>query len=698
MAGIMKTMPVFCGRDCGGDACPLLAELEGGRVVGIRHNPAAGNYIRACPKGFALPHFHYSPERIRTPLLRTGLRGSGQFREVSWDEALGIVHDRLSSTIERFGNGSILCLSSAGSTGALHNTEVLSKRFLNAVGGCTEPEGSYSSNAANYALKKVFGQDYRNSGFDPATMQDARLIILWGANILEARLGAELPARLLEARRRGVHVISIDPRKTRTAEIAGAEWIAIQPGTDVALMYAILCILDREGLLDPEKIGRRANGFWGILDHVHGKDDGVVKTPQWASGMCGVDESTIEKLAKRWYSTTPTMLIPGYSIQRTDSGEEVMRLCVALQLATGNFGIAGGSTGSLNNRLPGPRIGKMVEGDGSRNLKIPVLRWADAILQGMPEYPSSIHAVYSAGGNFLNQGADLKKNIQAFNSLDFSVCHELFMTPTAIYCDVILPAASPLQKEDIGLPWSGNYALYKPKVLPYEGQERSDYEIFRELASRFDVEDKFSEGRSESQWIDYFLRDSEISTPDYFKTSGFYLGKEQKRSGLVGFAASPEAFPLRTESGKLEFTGPRWQAKPKNPEFPYLLVTPKVAHRVHSQGGDHPGEISRNCLSMHGDDARLLGLKNGDEVKLISDNGSTKVKIEVSDRIMKGVVSLPEGTWHAGVPHDEARSGNEDSSGSANILTSTQGTKESTSCVMHGIRVRLEKGQIQGKF
>ena len=685
MAGIMKMMPVFCGRDCGGNACPLLAEIEGGRVVGIRHNPAAGNFIRGCPKGFALPHFHYSPERIRVPLLRTGPRGSGKFKTVSWQEALTLVKEKLSSTIERFGNEAILSLSSAGSTGALHNTEVLGRRFLNAIGGSTVLEGSYSSNAANHALKKVFGQDYYASGFDPPTMEDARLIILWGANIVEARLGAELPARLFEARRRGTPIISIDPRRTKTTVAAGAEWIAIRPDTDIALMYAILFVLDKESLLDIDRIGLRAEGFPEILDHVRGATDGIEKNPLWASALCGVGDKKIENLARRWASAKPTMLIPGYSIQRTSSGEEVMRLCVALQLATGNFGLVGGSTGSLNNRLPGPKIGRIGEGDGAKNQRLPVLRWADAILQGRPDYPSSIRAVYSAGGNFLNQGADLKKNIRAFNALDFSVCHELFMTPTAMFCDVVLPAASPLQKEDIGLPWAGNYALYKPKILPYEGQERSDYEIFRELASGFNVESGFSEGRDESQWIDHFLGESEIPDHGDFKTKGIFLGKEQKRSGLSDFAESPERHPLRTGSGKLMLAGPRWVAKTNPAGFPLLLVTPKAANRVHSQGGDHPEEISRNRLQVNLGDASLLKMKNGDTAKIVSENGSMKVTIEVSDQITEGVVSLYEGTWYGGTG-----SVDDEDSGSANILTSSMGTEESTSCIMHGIPVRLE--------
>ncbi len=691
----MKTMPVFCGRDCGGDACPLVADLEDGRVLRVRHNPAAGSYLRGCPKGFALPHFHYSPQRIRTPLLRTGPRGSGQFRPISWDEALDRVRDGLADCRERRGLNSILCLSSAGSTGALHNTDTLTRRFLNATGGCTVLDGSYSSNAAGFALRQVFGQDFGRSGFDAATMDRSRLVILWGANILEARLGAELPARLREAGRRGVPILSIDPRRTGTAEKVGAKWIPLRPGTDCALMYSILHVLGEEGHIDLDYADSRAEGFREILEHAAGKRDGIVKDPAWAGAVCGVDPDVITRLARMWASVKPAMLIPGYSIQRTEYGEEAARLCVALQLATKNFGVAGGSTGSLNNRLPGPRVGKLGEGDGSGDAHVPILRWADAILEGKPSYPSSIHAVYSAGGNLLNQGADIAKNIRAFESLDFAVSHELFLTPTAKYCDVVLPASSPLQKEDIGLPWSGNYLLYKPRLLPSEGQERSDYEIFRDLASRFGVEERFSEGRNEEEWIRRFIEDSEIGDPVAFMENGIYFGHDQERPGLAEFAADPGGHGLKTASGKLELgRGRRWAADRAPADDlahpPLLLITPKVAERVHSQGGDHPEAILLNSLSMNGADASALGLEEGEIVLVVSGTGRTRATISLSDEIKEGVVSLPEGSWCAG-PQLEGSQPTDTLFGSANWLTSTKGTEESTSCVMHGLAVEIHK-------
>lgn len=685
----MAMVPVFCGRDCGGDACPLLAEVEGGRVLRITHNPAAGAYVRGCAKGFDLAHFHNSPERLKTPLLRTGPRGSGEFAPISWDEALDRVHRGLADCRSRYGDASILSLSSAGSTGALHNTERLTRRYLNLTGGCTVLDGSYSSAAASYALKRAFGTDYGRSGFDASTMAKSSFIVLWGANVLEARLGAELPARLAEARKRGVPILAIDPRRTRTLAALGAEWLPIYPGTDAALMYALLLQLHLDGRIDRRYVEERSSGFGELMDFVTGSRDGTPKTPEWAAGICGIDAEAITGLARRWAEAKPTMLIPGYSIQRTEAGEEAARLCVALQLATGNFGIPGGSTGSLNNRLPALRVGSIGEGDGSHNAHVPVVRWADAILEGPPAYPSRIRAIYSAGGNFLNQGADIAKNRRAFETLDFAVCHELFMTPTARWCDIVLPAASPLEKEDIGIPWAGNYLLYKPQALPRECGRRSDYEIFAALAERAGVHEAFTEGRSESQWIDAFLEASDIQDVEAFKRTGICFGADRERAGLEDFAAAPAAAPLGTPSGKVEIEDRRWTAWKKAPEgVTFLLVTPKRMDRVHSQGGDYPAAVRENRLEISAEDAAALGLAEGDTVIIESASGKARAPITLSRFITRGVVSLPEGSWFA-----EAGNGVGDQPllGAANALTSTEGTRESVSCIMHGISVSLRK-------
>ncbi|MCE5255699.1 MAG: molybdopterin-dependent oxidoreductase [Spirochaetaceae bacterium] len=689
-----ELFPVFCGRDCGGNACPLLAEKENGRVTAIRHNPLAGEYLRGCAKGYALPHFHYSSERLKVPLIRTGERGSGQFRETSWDEALDLVAGKLSENLARHGASSIVNLSSSGSTGALHSTKALSARFLNCLGDHTILASNYSSAAGNHALSKAFGADFSRSGFDPATIQKSKFIVLLGANALEARLGAELPARLMQAAKNKIPLVSIDPRRTKTAESLGAEWIPIRPGTDLALLYAILYVWNSKGLIDTLALSTYSTGFVSILRHVLGFSDGIVKTASWAQKITGIPARTIEELADRWICFKPAMLIPGYSIQRSANGEETMRLCVALQLASSNFGIQGGSTGSFNSRLPSPSVQTIGTKGRGTNPCVPILRWPDAILKGRPEYQSDIHLVYSAGGNLLNQGADIMKSLQALKKVNFSVCHEMFMTPTARHCDVVLPAASPLQKEDIGIPWAGNYLLYKPQILPCEGQERTDYDIFCDLADRLGIGSAFSEGRSKSQWIDFFLAHSDVKDPARFRHDGIFFGEDQNRTGLADFAREPGLFPLATRSGKVHLEGTHvsflTDCHDRSDEIAgrqLLLITPKLASRVHSQGGDHPDTVGLNCLAVNPETAKRLKLQDGELVLVESQSGTMRIRLSLDASLMEDVICVPEGSW-LGVTDD---SGEAAGCSSANMLTSTEGTRESTSCIMHGIPVSIKK-------
>ena len=643
--------------------------------------------MKACPKGFLLPHQHYAPERLLEPLVRTGNRGSGQFRRVSWKDALSLIKEKLENTIDLYGSQSILSLASAGSTGALHNTEILTKRFLNSLGGHTSLVGNYSSNAANYALRKLFGTSYGYSGFPPESLLDAEAIILLGANILEARLGAGYAEYLQKAAEAGKKIIVIDPRKTKTASIEGVSWIPLLPGTDSALLYAILQSLEDQGRIDHKWLAERAEGAEQIFSFIDGKTDGIKKDADWAERQTGIPAMTIRKIAQIYLSHHPVLLFPGYSIQRTEFGEETIRLAVLLQLATCNFGVFGGSTGSLNNRLPGLNVGRISELEHDGNPKVPILRWPDAILEGQPRYPD-IHVLYSAGGNFLNQGADIRKNIRAFMKADFIVSHEMFMTPTARYSDVILPVKGPLQKEDIGIPWAGNFLLYKPQILQARGAEKSDYEIYSMLASMMSVENEFSEGKSEHEWIQQFLQESEVSDIESFMKKGIWFGVKYDISYMEKFLRDPYNNPLGTGSGKLEFSGARAAFNGlKSNEF--FLVTPKRHNFVHSQGGDCAKLLNTNPLQINSSNARKLGIKEGDCLKVSSETGWLIARVHISDKIRESVVSLHEGTWF--MKHADTAGVDDLECASPNLLTATTGTAESCSCIMHGIPVLLSR-------
>jgi anaerobic dimethyl sulfoxide reductase subunit A len=185
----MTSVPVFCGKDCGGNACPMMATVEHGRVTRILHNPAGGQYLKACQRGFNLQLETYAPDRLLHPLVRVGARGSGQYRRASWEEALQITADRLGEIRARYGASAVLNRGSAGVVGAMHATYAVLPRFLNLFGGCTQLSMGYSSAAAGYILPYLFGAEWTRTGFDAATMRQAEMIILWGANVLETRQG-----------------------------------------------------------------------------------------------------------------------------------------------------------------------------------------------------------------------------------------------------------------------------------------------------------------------------------------------------------------------------------------------------------------------------------------------------------------------------------------------------------------------------
>lgn len=699
----MQLFPYFCGKDCGGDACPLMAKFEGVRIVGMEHSHYAGQWITPCGKGMRAHADHYSSKRLTSPLIRTGARGSGQFREASWDEALSLIATTLSRIRGESGPESVMSISSAGSTGALHNTEVLTMRYFNVLGGCVGLSGNYSSNAANYAIGKMFGTSAVNSGFDAATLTFSKLIVLWGANPLEARLGSELPARLIEARNRGVHIIVIDPRRSRTARALDAEWIEIRPGTDPVFGYALLHELMRHREFDLDYVTARTEGFSTLREYVDGVADGIVKDAAWASDICGIDTSVIRHLASLWWENKPVMLLPGYSIQRIAYGEESFRLTVAIQLATRNSGMLGASSGSVNNRLTGVRVGKLreipagIDGSSLFIKKVPILRWSDAVLNPQAYGLQRIRALYSAGGNFLNQGADVLKNIEAFRTADFIVSHELQLTPTAMHSDVVLPVADGFEKEDIGIPWAGDYVLYKPRIVEPLYQTHTDYQIFSDLAERAGVRSIFSENRNEAQWIESFISESEIDDVHTFRRTGIFIRQQRYRAGLDEFFGDPQENPLGTRSGKIELSSPLWNKKMTEywESEPcgvkealglahFRLLTPKISEYVHSQRAAGSQQAGPGVVHIHPEDLERLEAHEGEILELRNEQGTILARVEIDLNLMRGTIWIEEGIW-------ANPQGRVDRNGSANVLTSDEGTAESLSCVMHGIDVIARK-------
>jgi len=693
-------LPVSCNKDCGG-GCPLIAEIADGKLLRIRDNPLRPAHMRGCVRGYQMPRTVYHPQRLRSPLVRSGPRGTGQFREVGWDEALRIVSERLRQIRETWGAQSILRLGDSGSCrGALHNTELVTRRFLSLFGGYTDTTGSYSSGAEVFVAPYLFGPGHVfRSGIDAATLRHSRLILLWGANVADTRFGCELGSRIRDQKRRGVPVIAVDPRRSRTVLRFSDLWIPVKPGTDAALMAALLYVLLGENLVDRSFIRRASVGFDVLERYLRGTDDGQPKTPSWAEGICATPRELIVRLARLYGSNKPAALIPGLSIQRTIAGEEAIRMAVALQTATGNIGVPGGSSGSnIWGRLPEPRCGHLPVPPAPQLSETPVYSWPDAILEGRAGgFPAEIRAIYNVGGNYLSSGSDLHKSIRAFEKVEFSVCHDYFLTPTARYCDLVLPATTYLERSDVVFP-ATNHLLYSHRAIEPVGQARNDYDIFCELAERLGFGREYSQGRRAEQWLDYFLENSEVEDIEEFRRTGIYIGAEQERCGLSEFVTDPESHPLDTPSGKIEIASksyadlgfpeiPTWRGFQTTAEHPLHLITPHARYRINSQYANDPWFVQREeqALWMHPRDAEARGIEDGCCVEVESLEGRMRIPLRVTEDIMPGVVCLLAGMW-PGIGPDGI-----DTAGAANILTSTVPTEPSRSSRTHSVAVEVRQ-------
>lgn len=375
-------------------------------------------------------------------------------------------------------------------------------------------------------------------------------------------------------------------------------------------------------------------------------------------------------------------------------------MAVALQVATGNLGVLGGSSGALAwGRLPLPKMGRIPVPPNPRPASVPVYRWPDAVLEGIRGgYPSDIRAIYNVGGNFLVQGADVHKGIRAFEEVEFSVCHDYFLTPTARYCDVVLPTTTFLERSDIVFPEGGNFLLFSNRAVPPLPEARNDYDIFCALAERLGFLAQFSAGKGEEEWLRSFIAASEVPDFETFKRDGIYMGADQLRVGLADFIADPRAHPLNTPSGRVQIhskayaqTGyapiPECRVLAPDDEFPLCLITPHPRYRIHSQYDNIPWfkERQSQALWIHPRDAVERGIEDGQPVCVSNPQGRTRTIACVTADIMPGVVCLPEGAWPAFEPDGT------DIAGSANVLTSTEPTLPSQGSRTHSVLVEVTR-------
>jgi anaerobic dimethyl sulfoxide reductase subunit A len=704
--------PTGCAHDCGGK-CLLYMVVEGGKVTSVRDGSGLNEYaarlgLKACSRGLTYLGRLYHPHRLIHPLKRDGPKGSASFKRITWEEALDEAASKLEFIVEEYGGGAVLNMGGSGSYSALlHDTNRLTSRFLNMMAGCVELYGSYSYEAARIASLLTYGTDVTDH--DREDLVNSRLIIMWGWNPLETFFGSNTVTYLRAAKKAGSQLVCIDPRRTASAEFAD-KWIPIKPGTDVALALAMGYVIISEKLYDKEFVNRYVKGFEEYSHYVLGREDDVPKSPEWASKITGVPAHTIVELARDYALKKPSALIPGWGPQRTAYGEQFIRSTAALASLTGNIGVAGGNPAGAGIG-PGPTHEEvsLPTGDNPVGFTVPKYQWADLILQGeRGGYPCDVKAAYVVGGNYLNQQGNVNKSVRALKRLELMIVHEHFLTPTARYADIVFPAAMFPERNDILLPWSGQgrYIIYQRKVVNPPLEVRTDLEIFTELAQILGFSEKYNP-YSEEEWLKWFAE--KLGVEDYleFKRTGIYLLQNRPTIPFRGQIERGEAFP--TPSGKIELYSEElaklkaaeippipkylrsWEGVEEAAEgqFPLQLITPKNPLRIHSSLPDaFPTDKGLNRVWINPADAEARRISNGDVVKVYNMRGAVLAEAYVTDKIIRGVVSLDEGAWYA--PREDGL----DVGGCPNTLTSDKPTPLAKAATTHTtlVQITLHRG------
>jgi anaerobic dimethyl sulfoxide reductase subunit A len=693
-----------CGHNCGG-RCVVNAHVRDNRIVKISTDPRKWTFemppLHACVRGFGQLERVNHPDRLLHPLRRVGPRGAGQFERIGWDEALDEVARQLRRVRDTYGPASILDCSRTGSLSMLHNARTAVFRLLSMFGGCTELWTNISAEAEVFAVRMTFGAkaDYKSAGREPSDYVNSRFILMWGWSPGDGSFGTGTLEYLKAAKRRGARIVCVDPRVMRTSRLLADEHVFIRPSTDAAALIAMAYVIVGEGLHDQAFLDRHVLGFdeahlpsgapagASYRAYLQGGPDGIVKTPEWAAEITGIPAATIRRLAIEYATAKPAALQCGYAPGRTINGEQFHRAAYALAAITGNVGVVGGNSGVSNGATGRVGVKNFPYATNPTGARVASPLLADLLDRGKAGgYPADIKLIYSAAGDLFNQLPNVAKTVAAAERLEFMVVHDHFLTPTARYADIVLPATMFWERNDVHVPWAGagHYAIFMQKALEPPAECRNDLDICAALATRLGVQGY--NDKTEEAWLRELTSDA-IDDFETFRERG--VARLPAPEDAVAFAREirdPERHPFSTPSGKIEIYSmtlaakpdpyglgaippiPTWIPESRDARHPLRLVTPKSRARTHSIHDNQPvlARADRDDLWLHPDDARVRGIEDGQRVRVFNGRGATELPVRVTERIAPGVVSIKEGAWFALDAHGR------DTHGCANMLTPDQ--------------------------
>ncbi len=721
------------------------------------------------PIGLSMLDAARGPLRVRRPAVRRSWlqarrgdlpqaarqqRGQEPFVEIEWAEALDLVAGELTRVRSQHGNASIFGGSYGwSSAGRFHHAQSQVHRFLNSIGGYVRHADTYSLGAARVLMPHIVApmeELFTQHTSWRVMARHTQLFVSFGGvpakNAQVSSGGATehaVPTGLRRMAAAGVRFVNISPVRDDIDTGGPVEWIAIRPGTDTALLLAVAHTLLVENLHDPAFLVSHCAGFERVVSYLRGDADGQPKTADWAAGITGVPAARITQLAREM-AAARTMINIAWSLQRAHHGEQpywalvtVAAMLGQIGLPGGGFGVGYGTTNMIGNdnaKFSGPTL---PQGRNAVSAFIPVARITDMLEQpGAPfdyngqrhTYPD-IRLTYWAGGNPFHHHQDLNRLHAAWQSKpETIIVHEQYWTPTAKLADIVLPATTALEREDIGYATRERYMVAMRKLIEPVGQARDDYAIFSDLAQRLGAQEAFTEGRDARTWLRLLYKESrpraaqagvELPPFDTFWEKGL-IDLAQPEAEVVmldRFRADPRAHPLATPSGRIELFSERiasfgyddcpghacwlepieWLGSPKARQYPLHLISDQPHTKLHSQL-DHAAYSQANKidgrepLTLSRADAQARGLSAGDVVRVFNSRGTCLAGLRISDDLRPGVARLSTGAWFDPSSWLATGPGNVEKHGNPNVLTPDIGASRlSQGCMAQSCLVQVER-------
>ncbi|ADH70574.1 MULTISPECIES: molybdopterin-dependent oxidoreductase [Nocardiopsis] len=579
--------------------------VEDGRVVGTLPDP---DDPAPSPVIANTPAAQHHASRVARPAVRRRwlengpgpdpLRGDPDdaYVEVEWSTALDLLAGELDRVRGAYGNAAIYGGSYGwGSAGRIHHAQSQLHRFLNVIGGYTRSRTTYSHGAVEVLFPRIIGVPAANRLLHRAPSwtrirEHTELLVSFGGLRVSntwtssgGRAAQTAGPAMRDASGAGVEFVSVSPLLDDTPEDVKAEWVSLNPGTDTAVMLALMHVLFTEGLADTAFLDRYTVGADVLRAYVLGErderggPDGTARTPEWAERISGVSADELRSLARRM-AARRTLVNVGWSVQRARYGEQPLWAGLALACCLGQVGLPGGGFasgyGSMGNYGGGATplgLPRMPQGNNAVDSFIPVARVADMLLEPGGRYDHDgeerrypdIRLVYWAGGNPFHHHQDLRRLTEAFGRPETVVVNETHWTATARHADIVLPATTVLERDDMAASQGDLSVRAMPRAVAPHGQARDEYDTYADLAERLGVREEFTEGRTSGEWMRVVYgrwrslvarRGLEVPEFEEFWERGRVEmpGRVEDEALLGEFRADPEGHALRTPSGRIE--------------------------------------------------------------------------------------------------------------------------------------------------